>query len=270
MVKDEQQQSWHYGLMATWWAEFNQDASEEATYFERVIRSVGEPALDLACGAGRVLLPLLVTGLDVDGCDISADMLDRCRHKMDEAGFDPNLYRQAMHELDLPRAYRTIYICDSFGIGGNRAHDAEALRCCYRHLAPGGALVFNHYLPYDDAELWNYWLPGRSDELPASWPEDDDSQRRTLSSGDQLDLATRLAGFDPLAQCLTLEMRARLWRDDQVIEEEYGTLKENLYLFQEIMMLLASAGFKDVTVTGAYSDEPLNAEQTKLMFVARK
>ena len=270
MVEDEQQQSWHYGLMATWWAEFNQDASGEAAYFERVIRTVGEPALDLACDAGRVLLPLLAAGLDVDGCDISADMLARCRQKTDEAGFDPNLYRQAMHELDLPRAYRAIYICDSFGIGGNRAHDVDALRRCYHQLAPGGALVFNHYLPYDDAELWNYWLPGRRDDLPSSWPEDDEPQRRTLSSGDQLDLATRLAGFDSLAQCRTLEMRARLWRDDRVVEEEYGTLKENFYFYQELTMLLASAGFEDVTVTDAYSDEPPGVDQTKLMFFARK
>jgi 2-polyprenyl-3-methyl-5-hydroxy-6-metoxy-1,4-benzoquinol methylase len=31
--------------------------------------------LDVACGSGRLLLPLLRAGIDIDGCDISGDML---------------------------------------------------------------------------------------------------------------------------------------------------------------------------------------------------
>ena len=64
-------------------------------------------------------------------------MLALCQHQAARDGLAPRLYQQAMHELDLPRAYRTIYICDSFGIGGDRRQDAEALRRCHRHLAPG-------------------------------------------------------------------------------------------------------------------------------------
>jgi hypothetical protein len=53
--------------------------------------------------------------------------------------FDPHVrfgvhdYAQAGDALDLPRAYGTIYICDSFGIAG----DAEALARCYPQLAAG-------------------------------------------------------------------------------------------------------------------------------------
>ena len=270
MDANEQPHSWHYGLVALWWAEFNRDADEETAYFRRIIEQFGEPALDLACGTGRVLLPLLEAGLEVDGCDISADMLALCAERAAEAGFAPNLHRQTMHELDLPRAYRTIYICDSFGIGGNRAHDAEALRCCWRQLAPGGALVFNHYLPYNDADLWGYWLPDSRGALPEDWPADDPARRRVLPDGDQLELATRHTSFDPLAQHMTLELRARRWRGGELVAEEYGTLLENLYFCQEILMLLAGAGFEDVAVTRAYSDAPASPDDTKLMFVARK
>jgi hypothetical protein len=39
----------------------------------------------------------------------------------------PTLFAQAMHQLDLPRRYRSIVVCGGFGLGGNRAHDLEAL-----------------------------------------------------------------------------------------------------------------------------------------------
>ena len=71
---NEQPQTWHYGLVARWWAEFNAPGPDELAFYRGVIERDGQPALDLGCGAGRLLLPLLSAGLDVDGCDISPDM----------------------------------------------------------------------------------------------------------------------------------------------------------------------------------------------------
>ncbi len=120
----DQPQTWHYGLVARWWAEFNEADPDELAFYRAFVEPDGQPALDLACGTGRLLLPLLRAGLDVDGCDLSPDMLALCRDRATEEGLAPQLYAQAMHALDLPRAYRTIFICDSFGIGGERRQDA--------------------------------------------------------------------------------------------------------------------------------------------------
>jgi SAM-dependent methyltransferase len=68
--------TWHYGVVARWWAEFN-EGGPEIKYFQRYI-DAGQPALDVACGTGRLLLPYVRAGLDVDGCDISEDMLALC------------------------------------------------------------------------------------------------------------------------------------------------------------------------------------------------
>jgi 2-polyprenyl-3-methyl-5-hydroxy-6-metoxy-1,4-benzoquinol methylase len=124
---------WHYGLMAECWAEFN-TAAREVPFFLQEIARYGQPVLDVACGVGRVLLPLLRAGIDIDGVDISEDMQYHCRRKAAGEGLHPNLYQQPMHAFDLPRKYKTIYICDSFGLAGSRQKDLETLQRCYAHL----------------------------------------------------------------------------------------------------------------------------------------
>jgi len=266
---DAESGTWHYGLIARWWSEFNVAEPEELAYFRAAIRRFGEPALDLACGTGRILLPLLRDGLDVDGCDISADMIAEAEAQAVKHGFKPRLTVQPMHELDLERRYRTIYICGAFDIGGRRDHDREALRRAYHHLEPGGGLVINYEFPYSaDEKGWARWLPRHRDGIPQDWPSEGD--RRTASNGDQIELLSRLTELDPLAQYKTLEIRARLWRGGQIVKEEAYTLKESLYFAQEILLLLEEAGFRDLAVEGGYTGRPASPDDAIVTFVARK
>jgi SAM-dependent methyltransferase len=85
----DEPQTWHYGLVARWWAEFTSAGTEELDFYRTMIGRDGEPALDLACGTGRLLLPLLRGGLEVDGCDLSPDMLAYCRERARDEGLDP-------------------------------------------------------------------------------------------------------------------------------------------------------------------------------------
>jgi SAM-dependent methyltransferase len=255
-------------LVARWWAEFNQADPDELAFYQGVIVRDGQPALDLGCGTGRLLLPLLQAGLDVDGCDLSPDMLALCRKAAEREGLAPALYQQAFHELDLRRTYRTIYICDSFGISGQREHDLEALRRCYHHLAPGGTLVFSHELPYEAVNQWPYWLPERRKELPGPWP--DFGLRKRAVDGDEIELRGRLVDLDPLEQRMTRAMRALLWREGRLIAEEEHTFQTTLYFRNELLLMLAQTGFTDVEVRAGYSEALATGADTTVVFVARK
>ena len=101
---------------------------------------MASPCLTLRVGRGRVLLPLLSAGVDIDGCDISQDMLDQCAANAEKHGLHPTLYAQSMDSFEIPRRYRLVYICDSFGLAGSRERDLDTLRRCYEHLESGGAL----------------------------------------------------------------------------------------------------------------------------------
>ncbi len=263
-------QTWHYGIVAQWWAEFNVDGPE-IDRFRDIIEQSGQPALDAACGTGRLLLPFLRAGLDVEGCDISADMLALCHDKASHEGFAPHLYQQALHQLEIPRTYKTIIACGAIGIGGDRRFDMEAFRRFYHLLEPGGIFAFDQYMPYAD-ENWQYWTPEKRSELPEEWgfTEISADHRRIASDGSELGLGTRVVSLDPLEQVLTLGMHAERWRDGELVEVEEFTLKEVLYLKNELIMMLGQAGFREISVEGGYIGEAATADDPVLMFIARK
>jgi len=73
-----------------------------------------------------------------------------------------------------------------------------------------------------------------------------------------------------LEQRLTLEMRARLWRNGLLREQEERLLREILYFRNEMVLLLANAGFTAVSLRAGYSAEEATADDTMVVFVAQK
>ncbi len=266
---EEQPQTWHHGIVARWWAEFNV-SGPEISYFQKYIEDDGQPALDVACGTGRLLVPYLRAGLDVDGCDLSADMLALCRERAEAEGLSPNLYAQAMHELQLPRTYKTILVCGGFGLGGNREQGFESLRRIYEHLEPGGLLLLDNEVPYAVAGIWPHWPKEERRALPKPWLELGKGDRRQGSDGAEYALRSRVVEFDPLTQCVTLEMRADMWRDGEHVAAEEHVLRMSMYFTQELVSVLELAGFTDVKLRGDYTDEEPDANTDFVVFSARK
>jgi SAM-dependent methyltransferase len=264
----DQPRTWHYGLIARYWAEFHDDfRPHEIPYFRKFIEDDGQPALDVACGTGRLLLPYLGAGLDVDGCDVSADMIAACREKAEHEGLEP-LYVQPMHELELPRRYRTLFVCGAFGLGSSRQHDVEALRRFHDQLEPGGTLLLDAEVPYADARLWRYWRKEERASLPEPMPSP--GKRRAASDGGEYALASRVLDVDPLEQRSSLEMRAELWRDGQLEAEETRRIDIHHYFADELRLMIERAGFRDLVVHGDHVEVEPTPDDDFVVFVATK
>jgi SAM-dependent methyltransferase len=199
--------------------------------------------------------------------DVSADMVAAAAAALGGSG---RVFAQHLHELHLERLYRTAYMCGVFGLGGRRDHDLEALRRIHRQLAPGGALLITHWLPYGEADEtgWLDWLPGRHSSYPPEWPVE--GNRKRAADGDEIELLTRTEAFDPLAQQVVLGMRARLWHEGAIVKEELYTLRSCLYFAQEIAQMLGVAGFRDVTIEAGFRSTAATADDPIVTFVARR
>src|SRR6266568_1699004 len=140
------------GLIASAWDLLRGDTSdwEDRPFYREMIRASGEPALDVGCGTGRLLLDYLADGIDIDGVDSSPEMLEICRQRAQKLGLQPTLYQQNMQALDLARRYRTIIVpSSSFQLLTDPLDAAETMRRFLRHLEPGGTLVMPLMIPWD-------------------------------------------------------------------------------------------------------------------------
>ncbi len=173
-----------------------------------------------------------------------------------------------MHALDLPRRYRTIYVCGGLGLGSTRAQDAEALRRIFDHLEPGGTPVLDNEVPYVDPRRWGYWAARPSPALPEA--DEPPEERQTGPDGCEYALRARMLALDPVAQQEVWEIRARQWRDGALVAEERRRLTANQYFAGELVLMLEAAGFTDVRVRGPYNDlEPTAADDVLVYLAAR-
>lgn len=259
--------NWFYGLMAERVAEFTPDAPQ-IPFFQLEIERYGQPVLDVGCGVGRLLLPLLCAGIDIDGCDISGDMLRYCRDKAVSRGLEPHLYQQPMHDLDLPRQYRTIYICDAFNLAGGRDKGLATLRRCFTHLQEGGALLLNIEADYTDPEWWEYWKPAGCKTLPEPWPEE--GRHRVAADGSEYIERFRLVSTNILEQSYVRQVRVEKWVAGRLIASQEDTLRGDWYMKNELLLMLQVAGFRQITVRGDYTDGLAAPDSNELIFTALK
>jgi hypothetical protein len=65
-------------------------------------------------------------------------------------------------------------------------------------------------------------------------------------------------------------MRVRLLHDGHIVREEEYDLKINIYLVQEVLLMLHHAGFRDMTVEAGYTGRPATRDDGMVTFVATK
>ena len=234
------------GMIASSWDLLRGDTSDwsDRPFFRAVIEDNGQPALDVGCGTGRLLLDYLSQGLDVDGADPSPEMLEICRKKAQDLGLKPILYQQGMESLDVPRKYRNIFIpSSSFQVITDLTDAQRALRRCHRHLEIGGRLVMSIMDVSKDAGKG--WHVGAEAHKP-----DGLTVRRWSNST-----------YDPEAQLEDTEDRYELVKDGKVVatEEHRRSPATRGYSLSQITKMIQTAGFEEVRAVAGFSEEPASA-----------
>jgi ubiquinone/menaquinone biosynthesis C-methylase UbiE len=239
----------YYGMMAQTWDLFRGDTSkwEDRQFYLDIIHESGQPVLDVGCGTGRLLVDYLSQGIDIDGLDVSPEMLDLCQQKMDSLGLKTNLYEGQMETIQLPRMYQTIIVpSSSFQLVLDPDMARLAIENLYTHLTPGGTLV----IPF-----MKVWKEG----YDSSWRLTGEKIRQ--SDGATVKRWSR-NWYDPTNRLEHNEDRYEVIKDGNIISTEHHLRSPATreYSQRDALELFIQAGFVDLRMYKGFTHEQASAE----------
>ena len=210
-------------------------------FYRSLAGRCGGPVLELACGTGRLSVPLAQDGHEVVGVDISAAMLSRARLKAKAAGVVIEFVEDDMRSFDLGRAFAFIMVsCNSLSHLTTNDELVGALRRIAGHLAPGGLLAFDIVNPRI-ADL------GRVNRAGVDM----------FDEGSSANATEELLAYDPVGQIRVIQWHVAGARDERQRTEE---MRLRAIFPQELPLLLDAAGLELVSRFGDFDGNPLTGD----------
>lgn len=120
----------------------------DVPFYVEEAKRAGGPVLELACGTGRVTIPIAQSGVEIVGLDQSATMLAHARTKAAEAQVNIQWIEADCRQFALGRKFALIFMAFN---SMQHLHDHASLAALFAnarsHLAPGGRFVFDVFNP---------------------------------------------------------------------------------------------------------------------------
>ncbi|MFM1655297.1 class I SAM-dependent methyltransferase [Brevibacillus sp. B_LB10_24] len=244
------------------WADYydvtNRGVTGDISFYTKMAEQAGGEVLELACGTGRVTIPLAQAGVKVTGLDLSEEMLARAKQKAEQMSVAGRIdFMQGdMRQFKLDRQFPLIIIpFRSFLHLLHIQEQMKALGCIRRHLQPGGKFIMNVFVPrisdlYEESEKMS---------LRGMFP---------LESGEQIAMwdFTRYDHFQQLSE--VTRTYERINQDGQVVEKLVSRFTLRYIFPAELHHLLRLNGFKVVQRYGSFDQAPFDRGSTELIIVA--
>jgi SAM-dependent methyltransferase len=232
-------------------AEFAERAHEIPFYVERALRA-GGPVLELACGTGRLTLPIAAAGVPIVGVDLVPSMIERAQEKAATRGLTVEWHVADMRALSLGRTFRMAFIATN---ALQHLHDAESLEAFFlrarEHVDPGGQLIVDVFNP-------------SVQKLSRSIESRHAHNKFELADGRPVEVDV---GSEYLSdrQLLHFELKYRV--DGRIIRAK--DVRMRCIFPEELLALCRAGGFEPAERFGDYDQSPFRAESPQQIVVCR-
>ncbi|GAC1424298.1 MAG: class I SAM-dependent methyltransferase [Ktedonobacteraceae bacterium] len=245
-----------YDVIAPFYDVEHAHFSEDLDMYQNFAESCSGTILELACGSGRVLLPLAQAGYDVVGIDTSAPMLALAQQRVQEmrTPIHCELLQQDMVTMQLGRRFRMAFIAlGSFAHMITRKEQQQALANIRTHLSTGGLFLI------DISNADAHYMEDLSGQVlhQGTWQRDDGTMLTHFVS----------PASSPTKHLLELTHFYDQHKQGGIVERT--TTTTHLYLFarSEMELLLEQAGFTVKDVYGDYDLGPCLLDSPRMIFV---
>jgi SAM-dependent methyltransferase len=245
-----------YDLIAPFYDIEHAPFDEDLSLYMSFAGLCGGPLLELACGSGRLLVPLAREGYELTGVDSSASMLNLARGALEQAGVAAKckLVQENMYSLHLGQQFRLAFIAlGSFAHVYTRKEQRQTLATVHNHLVPRGRFI----LDISNADV--RYMEHLSGQLlhQGTWQRDDGSMLSHFVS----------PASSPSRHLLELTHFYEEHRQGEAVKRT--VIRTHLYLFErnEMELLLEEAGFVITDVYGDYELTPFEHDSPRMIFI---
>jgi len=210
---------------------------DEIAWYRQHLPADAGLVLDVLCGYGRVLVPLIASGHKVHGIDPSAAMLDRCNERLAAAGLATTTLRQEPAQMNLPFRYVAAYAAGGALQAITDPVLVQATLARIRaHLVAPGVLLVDCRVP-----------PTAQQRLAAPLVE---LRTAKLADGTQIALRSETT-WTPEARLARAQNRYAQRRGARLVGEEHETLRTTWYAPEDMIELVRAAGYREARAVPA-------------------
>jgi SAM-dependent methyltransferase len=235
--------------------------SNDVSFYAEYARMADGEVLDLACGTGRTLIPLAEKGITITGLDISENMLEQARRKINLLPVDVQeriqLERQDMTTFTMGKTFSLIFCTfRSFQHLISKKEQSACLGRVHEHLNDRGIFILHLFVPL------HHLLAQKQRSLYLGTFQDPDTGCMVTRHSEVL--------YDLAAQVLH-EDRFYEWTDKGGQFHRQVWSFDFAYLFRyEAELLLEKCGFSIINVYGGFNKAPFDYYSGEQIFVVKK
>jgi SAM-dependent methyltransferase len=223
-------------------------------FYRRQVARYGKPVLELACGSGRLTIPLANEGVNITGMDISVEMLNLAKLKASASGLSIRFIQGDMRSFDLGEKFKFIFIpAQSLSHLHTRAEIEDCFACVLQHLASEGRFLI---------ELFNSSVRMLARETDRRYPV---GQYVDPKAGSQV-FVTEEVRYDAASQINHIRW---FFRDERSNKETVLSFEMRQFFPQEIDALLGYNGFLIEHKYGSYDEGEFSSDALKQLIVCR-
>jgi SAM-dependent methyltransferase len=214
--------------------------------------------LELACGTGRLTIPISQSGVEIVGLDIAPSMLAHARAKAEAAGVKIQFVEGDCRSFDLGRKFALIFMAFN---SMQHLHDYESLAALFRnvrkHLAGDGRFIFDVFNP--KVEIL---ARARGDRrLEREYQDPDGKGKMAFEYSSTYDDAAQVSHI----QCYFV----RRGPSGEELDVRVEQLHLRSFFPQELDLLWRSQGFEVVAKFGNFERKPFASGDPKQVVVCR-
>ena len=231
-------------------------------FYLELAKQSGGPVLEIACGTGRVLLPIAREGIEIHGVDNSRAMLRVLKSHIENepAQIHRNitLHDRDMRNFRLRKKFPLVIIPfrplqhmytleDQF----------KALTTATFHLSRKGILAFDVFYP--KMELISAGLGQEIVDL--EWQANSNSVVRRCFRKDSVDKINQVFDFTFIF---------RTYQGDKFVREELEPFRLSYYTYPHLKALFLLAGLEPVAEYGSFAKTPLDNTAGQMIFLLKR